>query len=417
MKCALIHCGQLVTVAGPSRSRARSELNELAIIPDGAIVWEGGVITSVGPTESLRDQIATAEQVWDAEGKVVTPGLVDAHTHLAFAGNRIDEFEMRARGASYVEISEAGGGIQQTVRQTRAASEVDLLAQAQRHADWMIANGTTTAEAKSGYGLSLESELKILRVIHKVEILQVVPTFLGAHTVPAEYRSNPEDYIDLLVDTMLPTVRQENLADWCDIFCESIAFSPDQSRRILTRAKELGFKLRMHVDQLTSGSGAQLAAELGAKTADHLELVKTAGIQALAHSKVMPVLLPGSVYALGHNTYPPVLEMIEAGLPIVLATDFNPGSSPTPSLPMIMSLACTHMGMTPAQALAACTVNAAYSLDLGHQIGSLEPGKRADFVQWGYRDFREIAYYFGVHAAEQVFISGTVQNFRSQFAT
>jgi len=343
----------------------------------------------------------------DARGRVVMPGFVDAHTHLVFAGNRLDDFERRARGETYQQIAKAGGGIWSTVEKTRAASERDLLAQVKKHANWFVRCGTTTAEAKSGYGLTVNDELKILRVLRqlKEEVpLEIVPTFLGAHAVPREL--SPDEYLDIVVGEMLPRVTAEKLAEFCDVFCERGYFEVDRSRKILSAAEKHGLSLRGHVDQLTNSGGAKLMAEMGATTADHLEQTDEQGIVALKKANVQPVLLPGSVYALGSSRYPRAREMIEAGLAIVLATDFNPGSSPTPSMPMVLSLACTQMKMSPAEAITASTVNAAYSLNRGDSIGSLEPGKVANFAIFDCEDYRELAYWFGMSQAYSVYVKG-----------
>jgi imidazolonepropionase len=316
---------------------------------------------------------------------------------------------MRAGGATYEEIATSGGGIRATVRKTRAASEDQLLAEAQRRAAWFLRCGTTTMEAKSGYGLSLEEELKILRVIRRLNEttpIEFVPTFLGAHAIPEEFRDRPNEYVDCLVDEMLPEVVRQSLAESCDIFCERGYFDAAATRRVLGAARTAGLKLRMHADQLTNSGGASLAAELGATTADHLEQTEAAGIAAMRKANVQPVLLPGSVYALGSMRYPQARAMIQAGLAIVLATDFNPGSSPTPSIPMILSLAATQMKMTPAEALTAVTINAAYSLGRGDKIGSLEPGKLANFLICEVEDYRELAYWFGLPLIEAVYVHG-----------
>ncbi len=311
------------------------------------------------------------------------PGFVDAHTHPVFAGLRANEFEQRAGGATYREIAARGGGIRATVRATRNASLSDLIKASKRYSEWFLRGGTTTIEAKSGYGLTIEDELKILRAIRQLNSetpLRYVSTFLGAHDIPSEYRSRRATYVSLVINEMLPRVVEEKLAEYCDVFCEADVFTNEETRQILSAARGLGLGLRAHADQLSLSGGARLAAELNAATADHLEHTDAAGIAALKAAKVQPVLLPGSVYALGSRQYPPAREVIEAGLGIVLATDFNPGSSPTPSIPMVLSLACTQMKMTPAQAVTAATINAAYSLGRGDEIGSLEKGKRADFV-------------------------------------
>src|SRR5207245_3353707 len=340
---AVLHASQLVTLAGPKRPRVGAEMSELGIIRDGGILIRDDKIDSVGPSDEIERKSRGAEIV-DAGRRVVLPGFVDAHTHLVFAGNRLDDFERRARGESYEQIAKAGGGIWSTVEKTRAASEADLFAQATKHAEWFVKCGTTTVEAKSGYGLTLDDELKIVCVMQRLNQetpLEVVPTFLGAHAVPRDRSAG--EYVDLVINEMLPRVAKEKLAEFCDVFCERGYFDVEQSRKILTAAKKLGLKLRGHVDQLTNSGGAKLMAELGAATADHLEKTDEQGIAALKTANVQPVLLPGSVYALGSTAYPRAREMIEAGLAVVLATDFNPGSSPTPSMPMILSLACTQM--------------------------------------------------------------------------
>jgi imidazolonepropionase len=392
---AVLHASQLVTLAGPKRPRVGQEMSELGIIHDGGMLIRDGRIEVVGPGSEIEKKADHAEVI-DAHGKVVLPGFVDAHTHLVFAGNRLDDFERRARGDTYEQIAKAGGGIWSTVEKTRAAREANLLAQAQRHANWFLRCGTTTVESKSGYGLTVEDELKILRVMRRLSqdtLLEIVPTFLGAHAVPR--KTHADEYVDLVINTMLPRVASEKLAEFCDVFCERGYFDIEQSRRILSAAKKLGLKLRGHVDQLTNSGGAKLMAELGAISADHLEQTDEEGIAALKKANVQPVLLPGSVYALGSTRYPRAREMIQAGLAVVLATDFNPGSSPTPSMTMILSLACTQMKVSPAEAITASTINAAYSLGRGDQIGSLESGKVANFTMFDCEDYRELAYWFG----------------------
>src|SRR6516164_6985263 len=403
---AVLHASQLVTLIGPKRPRVGRELSELGIIRDGGMLIRDGKIEKVGPSDEIEKNLGDAEIV-DARGRVVMPGFVDAHTHLIFVGNRLDDFERRSRGETYEQIAKAGGGIWSTVEKTRAASERDLLTQAKKHANWFLRGGTTTVEAKSGYGLTVEDELKILRVLRqlKEEVpLEIVPTFLGAHAVPREL--SPDEYLDVVITEMLPRVSAEKLAEFCDVFCERGYFDIDKSRQILSAAKKLGLSLRGHVDQLTNSGGAKLMAEMGATTADHLEQTDEQGIAAMKKANVQPVLLPGSVYALGLSRYPRAREMIEAGLAIVLATDFNPGSSPTPSMPMVLSLACTQMKMSPAEAITASTVNAAYSVNRGDKIGSLEPGKLANVVIFDCEDYRELAYWFGVQQTHSVYIKG-----------
>jgi imidazolonepropionase len=409
MPVAVLHAAELVTLAGPKGPRIRDQMRELAIVRDGGMLIEDGRVVATGSSNEIAKSVPADAEVVDARGKVVLPGFVDAHTHPVFAGNRVDEFEMRTRGATYEEIAESGGGIRSTVRKTRAASEDELLGQARKHASWFLAGGTTTVEAKSGYGLTVDDELKMLRVIRRLNAetpIEFVPTFLGAHAVPDEFRNAPEQYTSLVIHKMLPRVAEEQLAESCDIFCERGYFDITDSEKILRAARDHGLRLRMHVDQLTNSGGAFLAARLKAATADHLEQANAAEIAALAEAGVQPVLLPASVYSLGKTRYPPAREMIEAGLAVVLATDFNPGSSPTPSIPMVLSLAATQMKMTPAESLTAATVNAAYSLNRGDQIGSLEPGKRANFALYDCADYREIPYYFGVSMIDSVYVSG-----------
>jgi imidazolonepropionase len=406
---AVVNAAQVVTLAGPARPRTGAEMRELAIVPNGALLVRDGRIAAVGPRAEIEAQLTPGTAVINAQGRIVLPGFVDAHTHPVFAGNRAAEFEERIEGATYAEIAARGGGIRSTVRLTRQAAADELAACGRRYRGWFLAGGTTTIEAKSGYGLSLEAELKILRVIRTLGSegsLRYVSTFLGAHEVPDEYRGRVSDYVDLLIQEMLPAVKQQQLAEFCDIFAEPNIFPLEEARRFLRRAQELDFEIRIHADQFTADSGAHLAAEFGAVTADHLEATTPGGLGALKWQGVIPVLLPGAVYALGSTHYPAARPMIEMGLPVVIATDFNPGSSPTASMPMVLSLACTQMKMTPAEAITACTINAAYSLLRGADIGSLEPGKFADFVIHDCADYRELPYFFGRTPASAVYISG-----------
>jgi len=408
---AVVNCAQLVTLAGPARPRVGPELRELGIIAHGGMFVRDGLIERVGTSDEIETMLERDTEVVDALGHVVLPGFVDAHTHPVFGGTRVEEFEERSKGATYEEIAARGGGIQSTVNATRATYEEVLTDECRRYADWFLRSGTTTIEAKSGYGLSLEDELKILRVIKRLgreTLLRYVPTFLGAHSIPAEYRSRREQYVSLIIEEMLPAVAQQKLAEFCDVFCEQKVFTTDEAWKILSAARCQGMGLRIHADQLSLSGGAQLAAELGTVTADHLEHTDAAGIAVLKKANVQPVLLPGSVYALGSTRYPAAREMIDAGLAVVLATDFNPGSSPTPSIPMILSLASTQMKMTPAEGVTAVTINAAYSLNRGAEIGSLEAGKIADFVIHDCSDYRELAYFFGIEHPRSVYVHGNL---------
>ena len=339
----------------------------------------------------------------------MTPGFIDAHTHLVFAGNRATEFEQRIAGATYQEIAAAGGGILKTVRLTREASEDELLTIARRHRDWMLSSGTTTIEAKSGYGLDHATELRILRVLQRLDRegpAAIVPTLLAAHALPPEFAGRRAEYLRWIAEELIPEAAAAGLAKYCDAFCDDHAFTVDETRIVFDAARRNGMKLRIHAEQFKPGTGAALAAEMGAVTADHLETVTDETLPLLCAAGVQPVLLPGSVFALNRTQYPPARAMVDAGLAVVLATDFNPGSSPIASMPLVISLACLKMGLTPAEALMASTLNAAWSLGLGVETGSLETGKRADFLIHEFQDYREIAYYIAAPARPRVFIAG-----------
>jgi imidazolonepropionase len=408
-KLAIVNIGQLVTLAGPARPRVGAEMLELGLIREAALLVEAGRIHAAGSYVDLRDTIDRETTVIDAGGKLVTPGFVDAHTHLVFAGNRAAEFENRIGGATYQEIAAAGGGIQATVALTRKATEDELLAQARKHRDWMLRGGTTTLEAKSGYGLDHATELRMLRVIARLAAegpVRMVPTLLAAHTVPAEFSDRRDEYLRWIGDELIPEVASLGLARYCDAFCDDHAFNVAETRQVLEGASRHGLGLRLHCEQFRPGTGAALAAELRAATADHLETVTEDTLKLLKAAGVQPVLLPASVFCLGREQYPPARAMIEMGLPVVLATDFNPGSSPAPSMPFTLGLASIAMKMLPAEALTAATVNAAWSLGLGDEIGSLEPAKAADFLLHECEDYRELAYYVAAPARPRVFIAG-----------
>lgn len=406
---AVVNCKQVVTLAGPARPRVGPELLQLSIIDDGAMIVRDERIERIGTRAEIEPLIRNDHELVDAGGRIVLPGFIDAHTHPVFAGTRANEFEERTAGATYQEISARGGGIKSTVAATRAAGIDDLVHSGKHYANWFLRGGTTTVEAKSGYGLSVEDEIKILRAISRLNdetSLGYVPTFLGAHEVPEEFRARRDQYVQLVINEMIPRVAAEKLAEYCDVFCEDRVFTNDESWKILSAARCHGLGLRLHADQLSLSGGARLAAELGAVTADHLEHTDAAGIAALRSANVQPVLLPASVYALGSSRYPAARAMIEAGLPLVLATDFNPGSSPTTSMLLVLSLAATQLKMLPAEAITATTINAAYSLGRGEEIGSLEAGKRADFVIHDASDYRELAYFFGIEHAWRVYARG-----------
>jgi imidazolonepropionase len=406
---AIVNIGQLVTLAGPARARVGRELGDLAMIDDAALLIEEGRIVATGPYLQVKSKILPESKIIDAERRCVAPGFVDAHTHLVFAGNRAAEFEQRIAGATYQEIAAAGGGILRTVALTRAAAEDELLETTRRHRDWMLRGGTTTLEAKSGYGLERDTELKMLRVLRRLNEegpVRIVPTLLAAHTVPPEYANRRAEYVRFVAEELIPEIAVAGLAEYCDVFCDDHAFTVDETMNVLSAAQRNGLKLRVHAEQFRPGTGADLAAELGAATADHLETATDETLQRLRIAGVQPVLLPGSVFALSRTQYPPARRMVEAGLAIVVATDFNPGSSPVPSMPFMLSLACVEMRLSPAEALSAATINAGYCVGLGDEVGSLEPGKRADFVIHEFTDYRELAYFVAAPARPRVFIGG-----------
>jgi imidazolonepropionase len=406
---AIVNIGQLATLAGPARPRVGAEIRELGLIEDAALLVEDGRIAAAGTYAELRSRIAPDAKVVDAEGRCVTPGFVDAHTHLVFAGNRVAEFEQRIAGESYQQIAASGGGILSTVKQTRAATEDELLKAARKHRDWMLRSGTTTIEGKSGYGLDHASELKMLRVLNRLNAegpARIVPTLLAAHAFPPEFADHRKEYVRWIAEELLPEVAAAKLARYCDVFCDDHAFTVQEAYTIFTAAIQNGLGLRVHADQFKSGNGAVMASILGAATADHLEAIEDEDIHHLWTAGTQPVLLPGSVFALGRTQYPPARKMIEAGLAIVLATDFNPGSSPIASMPFVLSLACLQMGLSPAEALTATTINAAWSLGLGNRTGSLETGKEADFLIHEVCDYRELAYYIAAPMRPRVFIAG-----------
>jgi imidazolonepropionase len=394
------NASQVVTLAGriPRRGAA---LGELEIIPKGGVLVRNGRIAAVGPARRIeRMKEARGAEKLDARGMVVLPGFVDSHTHLVFAGDRADEYERRIAGANYEEIAKSGGGILSTVRKTRAASEQSLFTHAQARLKQFAAHGTTTVEAKSGYGLDAASELRILRVLKRLRSASacaIVPTFMGAHVVPTEFRHKPDAYVELLCTKLIPHVAREGLAEFCDVFCDRGAFSVAQARRILTAARACGLAPRIHANQLANIGAAELAIGVHAASADHLDKLTDAQIRALAKSDVCCTVLPGCCFHLGLREYAPGRKLIDAGAIVALATDFNPGTSPTLNMQMVISLACTQMRMTPAEAIAAATINAAYSLRRADRIGSIEVGKYADLAVFAVEDYREIPYYFGVN--------------------
>ena len=390
----------------------------LGIIPDGSVGVRGEEVAWIGETKELPKEVSLSPggQEIDATGKVVMPGLIDAHTHLVFAGSREHEFELRIQGLSYLEIAARGGGIVSTVEATRKASFDQLHSLGKKRLDRILSKGVTTVEAKSGYGLSVEDELKILRVIKALQEshpVRIVPTFLGAHTVPKEYWNNRERYIGIVTNEMIPRVAEEGLAEFCDVFCEGTAFSLGESRLILETGKRYGLKPKIHADQLSPGGGAELAAEMGAFSADHLEYVSPTGIERMAEKGVTAVVLPGATFFLSMKKSPPVREMIEKGVVVSLATDFNPGSSMTESLPLMMTMGCTLYRMMPKDVIQATTLHAAKSIGRESEIGSLDVGKKADMVILDIPNYRYLPYHFGVDHTKQVIKNGKVVYTRS----
>jgi imidazolonepropionase len=397
----------LHNIAQLATCRADGGQGDIHAIPNAAMAWDEGIIRWVGPEKDLPSEYRRAERL-DAGGRLVIPGLVDCHTHLAFAGWRAEEFEQRIRGRSYLEVARAGGGIASTVRQTRAAGQDELLRRSACFLEEMLALGITTVECKSGYGLEAETELKLLRVYRRLseeQPVRLIPTFLGAHVVPPEYRENREAYVDLLINQMIPTVAREKLAQCCDVFVEESAFSIDEARRILGAAQRAGLGAKLHADQLTSGGGAELAAELGALSADHLEFISQRGIVALASAGVVAVSLPLASLYLGQRPMP-ARRLIDAGVPVAVATDFNPGSAPSYHLPLALTLACTLQHMTPGEALKGATSYAARAVGSEAKVGSLEPGKSADFAVMDSPDVNHWLYHFRPNACVMTVIGG-----------
>jgi imidazolonepropionase len=381
----------------------------LQILPGGAVVLQNGRIDWLGSDESLPSLPSKVEML-DASAKVILPGLIDSHTHLLFAGSREDEFEQRLQGRSYQEIAEAGGGINATVQRVRAASKEELKELARPRLARFLQFGVTTIEVKSGYGLTLADELKCLEAIAELNVegpLELVPTFLGAHAVPPEYRSNREGYLRLVIEDMLPEIARCRLARFCDAFCETGVFDLAETERILGKAHDLGFQLKLHADELTPLGGAQLAARLGAVSADHLLCITDAGIDALAESGTVATLLPGTAFFLG-MPYAPARKLIQRGVTVALASDCNPGTCPTENLPLLGTMACTQMKMLPAEAITALTLNAAKALACSDRLGSLEVGKQADLILCDVPDYRQLFYHFGVNHVWRVIKRGRV---------
>ncbi len=416
MRATLIikNASQVVTSREASESPLTGEMQgEMTVVENGAVAVDGDKIIVMGTTAEVIAWVETdAEtQVIDATGQVVLPGLVDPHTHVVFGGSREHELTLKLQGVPYLEILARGGGILSSVEATRAASEEELVECGLKYCHQMLIQGTTTAEAKSGYGLSTEAEIKTLRAVRQVDAAQpvdLVPTFLGAHAVPNDYKGFPDRYIELVINEMLPLVAEQKLARYCDIFCEEGVFSIEQSRRVLSAARAMGFQLKMHADEIIPLGGAELAAELDAVTADHLLVVSDEGIRKMVEKGVIAVLLPGTTFYLREDHYAPARKMIEAGVPVALATDFNPGSSPNNNLQLIINIACLYLRMTPAEVINAITINAAHALGRAAEIGSLEEGKKADIVIFDAPNYDYLAYRYGTNLVSKVIKNGQV---------
>jgi len=403
-----VDAAQVVTCAGPARARRGTEMNDLGVLTGAAVVVRDGRIAAVGPQAELERQFSEAERI-DCNRGVLLPGWVDSHTHAIFGRPRADEQELRAAGASYMEIAARGGGIHASVRDLRSRSEDELFSLALGRLRRLAAYGTTTIEVKSGYGLTVEDELKGLRVIARLAVVlpvRLVPTWLGAHEIPLEYRSTRNKYVDLLVHEMLPRVVGDRLARFADVFCEPGVFTVAESRTILTAAKHAGLGLKLHADELEPSGGAELAAQIGATSADHLAAISDAGVAALAASNTVATLLPGTMLFLGRRSQAPARALIEAGVAVALATDFNPGTSPTPNLPLILTLAVSQLRLTVAEAIIAGTVNGAAALGLADTIGQIAPGFSADLALYEIDDVRELPYWYGDRRCRASWVKG-----------
>jgi imidazolonepropionase len=405
-------CGQLVTMAKPECTpRVGAELRELALQENGAFAAAGGRLVAVGPREQILSQVEPTPDArhLDAGGAVVMPGFVDCHTHAVFAEYRLDEYEWRVAGTPYAEIAARGGGIAKSVEHVRRIAEDELFIRTRRRVHSAVRYGTTTIEIKSGYGLSLEHEMKQLRVVRRLRDelpIGVVATFLGAHAIPPEAASDREGYVQAVINEMIPHVAAQGLAEFNDVFCEVGAFSREETERILRSGQRAGLKARIHADELTDTGAAELAASLGAVSADHLKKTNDKGIDRMAKAGVFGVLLPGTSFGLPSLDFAPARKMVDAGMRLAIASDFNPGSSTSESMPMMTSIACSHMRLSPAEALAMATYNPAFVLGREGEVGSLEVGKRADFLVLDCQDYREVANHFGINPVVRVFVAG-----------
>ena len=419
MKADLIiaNIGQLLTCASPEGPKRGAEMRDAGIIENAAVVVSDGRFVAVGASDQITGEFL-AENVVDAKGHVVCPGFVDPHTHIVYAGNRLDEFELKIRGADYLNILGAGGGILSTVRSTRDATFEQLVESGLSRLDKMLASGTTSCEIKTGYGLDSECELKMLRVIEELDSthpIDIVPTFLAAHTIPAEFRGNADGYMDLICDEMLPLAwewyqnSRFSLDDrplFCDVFVEKNAFDIAQSRKLLAAAKKIGFRIKTHVDQFTNLGGSKIGIAMNAVSIDHLDAISAEEISRLSSSKTIGTVVPTENFNAGKTQYAPARGMIDAGCAIAMSTDYNPGSAPCPSMPMAMAIACRYQKLLPSEVMNASTINAAHAIALGDRYGSVEVGKNADMILFDCTDHREIVYEFGHSKVDSVYKNG-----------
>ena len=415
----IINADQVVTCAGSNGPKRGDALRDVGLIENGAVAVSDGEIVSVGGTTAMAGQF-TARQTLDVRGRAVVPGFVDCHTHVVYAGDRVAEFEQRISGTSYMEIMQAGGGIASTMRAVRAASVAQLVAESRPRLDAMLALGTTTVEVKTGYGLNTEAEMNMLQAIAQLDAAHpadLIPTFLGAHAIPPEYKTNPDGYIDLVISQMLPAAARwfhhspftiHHSQFFCDVFCEANVFSREQSERVLRAGLAHGLTPKLHADEFESLGGVALAVELGATSVDHLDVTPPAEIELLAQSDTIGVVLPAVNFNLGSSHFADARALIDAGVALALATDINPGSAPCPSLPLVMALACRYQRLLPAEALNAATLNAAHAIGLGDRIGSIEPGKQADLLILSTPDYRHLSYEFGGNLVQTVVKRGRV---------
>ena len=412
MKADLIlkNIGKLVTMQGSSSFRVKEEMNKINIIENAYIAVKNGKILAIGVGDEFGNLCGEDTKIHDAEGLLVTPGLIDSHTHLIHGGSRENEFSMKLNGVPYIEILNNGGGILSTVKATKEASDEALYKKAKKSLDRMLEFGVTTVEEKSGYGLELNTEIKqleVARALDKNHPVDLVHTFLGAHAVPEEYKENHKAYIDILVDVMMPKIKDMGLAEFCDVFCEKGVFTIEESEYILQKAKEIGYKLKIHADEIESLGGAELAAKLGCVSADHLMAASDEGIKMMAENNVVANILPATSFNLNKN-YADCRKMIDMGAIVSLSSDYNPGSCPSENLQLVMQLGCLHLKMTPNEVLTAVTINAAYAIDRADKIGSIEVGKNADFVVFDARNVEYLMYHFGINHTKKVYKNGNL---------